>query len=198
MKKADSMEKLTRLYLKEIVCRHGVPVLIILDQDSHFTSRFWISLQEALGRNLDMSIAYHPQTDELICDMTEKIIQIKNCLLIARIRQKSYIDRRAKPLEFEIGNMVLLKVSSWKSVAFWKARKAKVERIHNTFHVLNLKKCLAKGDIVVLVDEIQLDDKLHMIKEAMEVVGREVKQLMQSRIPIIKVRWNLQKGLEFT
>ncbi|GJT94269.1 putative reverse transcriptase domain-containing protein [Tanacetum coccineum] len=59
-KKTDSMEKLTRLYLKEIVCRHGVPVLIISDRDSHFTSRFWRSLQEALGTNLDMSTAYHP------------------------------------------------------------------------------------------------------------------------------------------
>ncbi|GJR73511.1 integrase, catalytic region, zinc finger, CCHC-type containing protein [Tanacetum coccineum] len=57
------MEKLTRLYLKEIVYRHGVPVLIILNRDSHFTSRFWRSLQEALGTNLDMSTIYHPQTD---------------------------------------------------------------------------------------------------------------------------------------
>ncbi|GKF48067.1 reverse transcriptase domain-containing protein, partial [Tanacetum coccineum] len=63
IKKMDSMEKLTRLYLKEIVCRHGVPVLIISDRDSHFTSNFWRSLQKALGTNLDMSTAYHPQTD---------------------------------------------------------------------------------------------------------------------------------------
>ncbi|GKC58493.1 reverse transcriptase domain-containing protein [Tanacetum coccineum] len=60
MKKTDSMEKLTRLYLKEIVCKHGVPVSIISDRDSHFTSRFWKSLQEASGMNLDMSTAYHP------------------------------------------------------------------------------------------------------------------------------------------
>ncbi|GJZ15827.1 reverse transcriptase domain-containing protein, partial [Tanacetum coccineum] len=63
MKKTDNMEKLTRLYLKEIVCRHSVPVSIISDRDRHFMSRFWRSLQEALGTNLDMSIAYHPQTD---------------------------------------------------------------------------------------------------------------------------------------
>ncbi|GKE54395.1 putative reverse transcriptase domain-containing protein [Tanacetum coccineum] len=63
MKKTDSMEKLTQLYLKEIVCRHGVPSSIILDRDSHFKSNFWRSLQEALGTNLDMSTAYHPQTD---------------------------------------------------------------------------------------------------------------------------------------
>nr|GFB38983.1 putative reverse transcriptase domain-containing protein [Tanacetum cinerariifolium] len=130
--------------------------------------------------------------------------------------QKSYIDRRAKPLKFKVGDMVLVKVSPWKGVVrFGKRGKLSpryigpfkilarvspvaymlvlpegLKEIHNTFHVLNLKKCLAEGDIVVLVDEIQLDDKLHMIEEAMEVVDREVKRLKQSQIPIVKVRWN--------
>ncbi|GJT60788.1 putative reverse transcriptase domain-containing protein [Tanacetum coccineum] len=63
MKKTDIIEKLTQLYLKEIVCRHGVPISIILDRDNHFTSRFWRLLQKALGTNLDMSTAYHPQMD---------------------------------------------------------------------------------------------------------------------------------------
>nr|GEV85159.1 reverse transcriptase domain-containing protein [Tanacetum cinerariifolium] len=63
MKKKDSMEKLTQLYLKEVVCRHGVLVSIISDRDSHFTSRFWKLLQKALGKNLDMSTTYHPQMD---------------------------------------------------------------------------------------------------------------------------------------
>ncbi|GKG14592.1 reverse transcriptase domain-containing protein, partial [Tanacetum coccineum] len=63
IKKTDTMKKLMQLYLKEIVCRHGVPILIISDRDNHFTSRFWRSLQKALGTNLDMSTAYHPQTD---------------------------------------------------------------------------------------------------------------------------------------
>ncbi|GKC07731.1 putative reverse transcriptase domain-containing protein [Tanacetum coccineum] len=267
------MEKLTRLYLKEIVCRHGVPVSIILDRDSHFTSRFWRSLQEALGTNLDMSTAYHPQMDdqserriqtledmlrpcvidfgsswdrplplaespvcwsevgdsqltgpELIRDMTEKIIKIKNRLLTACSHQKSYADKRAKLLEFEVGDMVLLKVSPWKgAVRFGKRRKLspryigpfkilarvgpvaytlelpeELKGIHSTFHVSNLKKCLAEGDVVVLMDEIQLDDKLHMIEEPVEVVDREVKRLKQSRIPIVKVRWNSQRGPEFT
>ncbi|GKF40426.1 reverse transcriptase domain-containing protein, partial [Tanacetum coccineum] len=59
----DEMEKLARLYVKEVVSRHGVPVLIISDRDSRFTSRFWQSLQKALGTQLNMSTAYHPQTD---------------------------------------------------------------------------------------------------------------------------------------
>ncbi|GJR48312.1 hypothetical protein Tco_1316415 [Tanacetum coccineum] len=70
--------------------------------------------------------------------------------------------------------------------------------IHSTFHVSNLKRCLVEGDIVVSMDEIQLDDKMHMIEEPVEVVDREVKRLKQSRIPIVKVCWNSQRGPEFT
>ncbi|GJS80639.1 putative reverse transcriptase domain-containing protein [Tanacetum coccineum] len=71
------------------------------------------------------------------------------------------------------------------------------ERDSYTFHVLNLKKCLAEGDIIILMEEIQLDDKLHMIEEPAEIVDREVKRLKQSRIPIVKVRWKSQRGPEF-
>ncbi|GKE25754.1 putative reverse transcriptase domain-containing protein [Tanacetum coccineum] len=151
---------------------------------------------------------------KLIRETTEKIIQIKNSLLVAHSRQKSYADRRTKLLEFEVGDMVLLKVSPWKgAVHFGKRGKfspcyigpfkilsrvglvaytlelpEELKGIHSTFHVSNLKKCLAEGDIVVPMDEIQLDDKLHMIEEPVKVVDREVKQLKLSRIPIVKVR----------
>nr|GEV90925.1 putative reverse transcriptase domain-containing protein [Tanacetum cinerariifolium] len=156
--------------------------------------------------------------------MTEKIVQIKNRLLAVRSRQKSYADKRAKPLEFEFGDMVLLKVSLWKGVVrFRKHEKLspryigpfkilarvglvaytlelpeELEGIHIMFHVSNLMKCLAEGDVVIPVDEIQLDDKLRMIEEPVEVVDREVKRLRKSRIPIVKVRWNSQRGLEYT
>ncbi|GJW95452.1 putative reverse transcriptase domain-containing protein [Tanacetum coccineum] len=238
MKKTDGMEKLTQLYLKEIVCRHGVPISIILDRDNHFTSRFCRSLQKALGTNLDMSTAYHPQMDgqrsplaeflynnsyhasikaalyealygrkcrsrvcwsevgdsqltgpELIRETTEKIVQIKNRLLTARSRQKSYADRRSKPLEFEVWDMVLLKILARVGpVAYTLELPAELKGIHSTFHVSNLKKCLAKGDIIIPIDEIQLDDKLHMIEEPMEIVDQKVKRLKQSHIPIVKVR----------
>ncbi|GJY20798.1 putative ribonuclease H-like domain-containing protein [Tanacetum coccineum] len=161
---------------------------------------------------------------ELIRDTTEKIVHIKNRLLTARSRQKSYADRRLKPLEFEVGDMVLLKVSPWKgAVRFRKREKLspryirpfkivarvgliaytlelpeELKGIHSTFHVSNLKKCLAEGDVVVPMEEIQLDDKLHMIEEPVEIVDKEVKRLKQSRIPIVKVRWNSQRGPEFT
>nr|GEY79348.1 putative reverse transcriptase domain-containing protein [Tanacetum cinerariifolium] len=110
---------------------------------------------------------------ELIRDTTEKIVQIKNRLLAARSREKSYADKRAK-------------VSPWKGVV--RFRKHRKLRIHSTFHVLNLKKCLAEGDVVIPLDKIQLDDKLHMIEEPVEVVDIEVKRLRQSQIPIVKVR----------
>nr|GEZ36184.1 hypothetical protein [Tanacetum cinerariifolium] len=130
---------------------------------------------------------------ELILEITEKIVQIKNRLLTTRSRQKSYVDRRAKPLEFEVRDMVLLKVSSWKGVVHFRKRKKLSPRYTGIFRIL-----ARVGDIVVSMDEIQLDDKLHMIGEQVEIVDREVKQLKQSRIPIVKVRWNSQRGPEFT
>nr|GEV84905.1 ribonuclease H-like domain, reverse transcriptase, RNA-dependent DNA polymerase [Tanacetum cinerariifolium] len=126
MKKMDSKEKLTRLYLKQIVCRHGVPVLIISNQGPFkILARFG-------------PIAYTLELPE------------------------------------------------------------ELKGIHSTFHVSNHKRCLTKGDVLVPTDEIQFDDKLHMIEEQVKVVDREVKRLKQSRIPIVKVCWNSQRGPEFT
>nr|GEX49343.1 putative reverse transcriptase domain-containing protein [Tanacetum cinerariifolium] len=99
------------------------------------------------------------------------------------------------PLEFKVGDMVLLKILARVGlVAYMLELRKELKGIHSTFHVSNLKKCLADGDIVVLMDEIQLDDKFHMIEEPVEVVDREVKRLKQSQIPIVKVRWNSQRG----
>ncbi|GJU25535.1 putative reverse transcriptase domain-containing protein [Tanacetum coccineum] len=156
----DTLEKLTRHYLKEVVSKHGVPVSIISDHDGKFTSHLLKSLNKALGTRLDMSTAYHPETDdqkfsynnsyhtrikaapfealygrkcrspicwaevgdsqltspEIIHKTTEKIVQIKSRIQAARDRQKSYADARRKPLEFQVGDKVLLKVSPWKGV----------------------------------------------------------------------------------
>nr|GFC15764.1 putative reverse transcriptase domain-containing protein [Tanacetum cinerariifolium] len=78
-KKTDSIEKLAELYLKEIVCKHGVPVSVISDRDSLFTSRFWVFLQKALGTQLDLSTAYHPETD----GQSERTIQTLEDMLRA-------------------------------------------------------------------------------------------------------------------
>ncbi|GJS50547.1 putative reverse transcriptase domain-containing protein [Tanacetum coccineum] len=255
----DSMEKLTRQYLKEVVSRHGVPVSIISDRDSRFTSHFWQSLQKALGTRLDMSTDYHPQTDgqsertiqtledmlracildfgkgwvkhlplltgpEIIHETTEKIVKIKSRIQVARDRQKSYADVRRKPLEFQVGDKVMLKVSPWKGVIrFGKRGKLnpryigpfkiiakvgtvayrlelpeKLSRVHSTFHISNLKKCLADEPLAIPLEEIQIDEKLYFIEEPVEIMDREVKHLKQSRIPIVKVCWNSRRGPEFT
>nr|GFB10724.1 hypothetical protein [Tanacetum cinerariifolium] len=107
--------------------------------------------------------------------MTEMIVQIKNRLLAARSRQKSYADVRRKPLEFEVGNRVMLKVSPWKGVIRF-----------------------ADGELVIPLDEVRIDDRLHFIKEPVEIMDREVKQLKQCWIPIVKVRWNSKRVPEYT
>nr|GEX93798.1 putative reverse transcriptase domain-containing protein [Tanacetum cinerariifolium] len=281
-----------------MIARHGVPVSIISDRDSYFTSRFWKSLQKALGTRLDLSTDYHPETDgqskrtiqkledmlracaldfggnwdthlplvefsynnsyhssikctpfealygrrcrtpiawtevgegkllgpEIVQETTDKIVQIKERLKVARDRQKSYADKRQKPLEFSVGDKVLLKVSPRKGVVcFGKRSKLSpryvgpfeiVERIgpvayrlrlpqelvgvHDTFHVSNLKKCLADVNFHVPLDKVKVDNKLHFVEEPIEILDREVKKLKQRWIPIVKVHWNSRRGPEFT
>ncbi|GKE96288.1 hypothetical protein Tco_1581143 [Tanacetum coccineum] len=110
----------------------------------------------------------------MIRETTEMIVQIKNRLLAARSRQKSYAGGRRKPLEFEL------------------------QGVHNTFHNSNLKKCLSDEDLIIPLDEVRIDAKLHFIEEPIEIMDREVKQLKKIRIPIVKVRWNSSRGLEYT
>ncbi|GKA58576.1 putative reverse transcriptase domain-containing protein [Tanacetum coccineum] len=266
-------EKLARIYINEIVARHGVPVSIILDRDGRFASYLWQSLQKALGTRLDMSTAYHPQTDgqsertiqtledmlracvmdfrgswdthlplvespmmwvevgesrligpEIVQETTKKILQIRKRLVTARDRQKKYADRRRKPLEFKVGDRVLLKVSPWKGVVrFGKKGKLapryvgpfeivehvgpvayrlrlpqELSCVHDVFHVSNLKKCLAESDVQVPLEEIKVDDKLYFVEEPVEIVDRQVKKLKRSWIPIVKVRWDSRRGAEFT
>nr|GEV08929.1 putative reverse transcriptase domain-containing protein [Tanacetum cinerariifolium] len=233
MREDDTLEKLTRQYLKEVVAKHGVPVSIIFDRDGKFTSHFWKSLNKALGTRFNMSTAYHPETDgqsertiqtledmlsscvldfgkdrqltgpEIIHETTEKIVQIKSRIQAARDRQKSYADVRRKPLEFQVGDKVMLKVSPWKgvirfgkrgklnpryigpfkisarvgTVAYRLELSEQLSRFHSTFHVSKLKKCMADEPLAIPLDEIQVDDKLNFIEEPVEIMKREVKRL---------------------
>ncbi|GKA79304.1 putative reverse transcriptase domain-containing protein [Tanacetum coccineum] len=216
-RETNSMETLTRLYIK----------------DSHFTSRFWQSMQSALGTQLDMSTAYHPrQMDkvkepskhsktcfepvieatpfealygrncqspvcwaevgdvqltgpEIIYETTKKIVQIRQRLQVASDRQRSYANVRRKPLEFQVGDRVMLKVIG--PVAYKLELLEELSNVHSTFHVSNLKKCLSDESLVIPIKELRLDDKLNFVEEPIEIMDQEVKQLRQSRIPIVKV-----------
>nr|GFA85614.1 putative reverse transcriptase domain-containing protein [Tanacetum cinerariifolium] len=213
------MDKLARIYLKEVVTRHGIPVSIISNRDPStlwskvsFT-RCWTEVGEAqvLG-------------PELIQETTMKIVQIKQRMQAARDRQKSYADLKRKSMEFQVGDKVMLKVSPWKGVVrFGKRGKLNpryvgpfkvlervgdvaykldlpeyLSRVHNTFHVSNLKKCHADEPLAVSLDGLHFDDKLHFVEKPVKIMDREVKQLKRSRIPLVKVRWNSKRGPEFT
>ncbi|GJW95361.1 putative reverse transcriptase domain-containing protein, partial [Tanacetum coccineum] len=258
MRETGSMEKLARMYLKE-----------------------------ALGTNLDMSTAYHPQTDgqsertiqtledmlracvidfvngwvrhlplvefsysnsyhasikaapfealygqkcrspvcwaevgqvqltdpEMVQETIEKVIQIKQRMQAARDRQKSYADLKRKPMEFQVRDRVMLKVSLWKwvvnfgkrgklnpryvgpfkvlekigTVAYKLELPQELSRVHNTFHVSNLKKCYSDEPLAVPLEGLHMDDKLRFVEEPVEIMDREVKRLKESRIPIVKV-----------
>nr|GFC11752.1 putative reverse transcriptase domain-containing protein [Tanacetum cinerariifolium] len=131
----------------------------------------------------------------------------------ARDRQKSYADLKRKPIEFQVRDKVMLKVSPWKEVVrFGKRGKLnpryvgpfkvskrigdvaykldlpeEMSRVHNTFRVSNLKKCHANEPLAVPLDGLHFDDKLQFVEEPMEILDREVKRLKRSRIPLVKV-----------
>ncbi|GJY43119.1 putative reverse transcriptase domain-containing protein [Tanacetum coccineum] len=268
MRETDSMEKLARMYLKEVVTRHGIPISIICDRDPRFASNFWRSLQKALGTNMDMSTAYHPQTDgqsertiqnledmlracvidfgtgwvrhlplvefsynnsyhasikgapfealygrkcrspvcwaeigqvqlTVVFETTEKVIQIKQRMQAAHDRQKSYAELKRKPMEFQVGDRVMLKVSHWKGVVRFGKRGKLNPRYVGPFKVLE-KKCYSDEPLVVPLEGLHMDDKLRFVEEPVDIIDREVKRLKQSRIPIVKVRWNSRRSLEFT
>ncbi|GJY36240.1 putative reverse transcriptase domain-containing protein [Tanacetum coccineum] len=298
MRETNPMEKMARMYLKEVVTRHGIPVSIICDRNPRFASNFWRSFQKDLGTNLDMSTAYHPQTNwqskrtiqtledmlracainfgkgwvkhlslvefsynnsyhasikaapfealygqkchspvcwaevgqvqltgpEIVQETTKKIIQIKQRMQVARDRKKSYADLKSKSMDFQVEDKVMLKFSPWKgvvrfgkrgklnpryvgpfkvfkkvgSIAYKLKLPEELSRVHNTFHVSNLKKCYADEPLAILLDGLHFDDKLQFIEESVKIMDREVKQLRQRRVLIVKIRWNFRRGPEFT
>ncbi|GJX38572.1 putative reverse transcriptase domain-containing protein [Tanacetum coccineum] len=234
----DPLDKLARLYLNRIVARHGIPASIICDRDGRFTSNFWRSFQKALGTDICMSTAYHPETD----GQSERTIQTLEDMLRACVidfgkgwvkhlplaefsynnsyhasikaapyealygrkcrspvcwaedRQKSYADRKRKPMEFEVGDRVMLKVSPWKGVV----RLGKRGKLNPRYVVSNLKKCYCCEPLVMPLKGVHVNDTLQFVEEPVEIMEREIKRLKRSRIPLVKVRWNSRRGPEFT
>ena len=298
MKETYSMDRLARLYVDEIVSLHGVPLSIVSDRDSRFTSRFWQSFQKAMGTRLNLSTAYHPQTDgqsertiqtledmlracvidfggcwddhlplmefsynnsyhtsiqaapfealygrkcrtpvcwsdigenqltgpQLVQETTDKVLQIRERLKTARDRQKSYADVRRKPLEFNIGDKVLLKVSPWKGVVrFGKKGKLsprfvgpfeiikrigpvayqlqlpeEMSGVHDVFHVSNLRKCLADESLTMPLKDVHINEKLKFVEEPLQIEDRQKKHLKRKTLILVKVKWNSKRGPEYT
>ncbi|KAD6796699.1 hypothetical protein E3N88_07595 [Mikania micrantha] len=293
-----SSEKLSKLFVKEIVARHGVPLSIVSDRDTRFTSRFWKIFHEQMGMRLCLSTAYHPQTDgqtertiqtledmlracvidfggnwddhlplvefsynnsyhasigmppyEMLYGrrcrtplcwgevgqkdmgskpdvelMANKLAQVRARLKASQDRLKSYADKRRRPIEFNVGDRVLLKVSPWKGLIRFRkrgklspryigwfkilARIGKVayrlelpdelSSIHPTFHVSHLRKCLVDETSHVLYDEIEIDDKLNYVEEPVVILDRDEKRLRNKTIKMVKVQWKHRKGSEAT
>nr|GEZ03655.1 putative reverse transcriptase domain-containing protein [Tanacetum cinerariifolium] len=137
---------------------------------------------------------------ELIQETTKKIMLIKQRIQAAQDRQKSYTNLKQKPMEFEVGDMVMLKVSPWKGVVRFGKLELPQEfsRVHHTLHVSNLKKCYADEPLVMSLEGIHVNDRLQFVEEPVEIMEQEIKRLKRSRIPLVKVRWNSMRGLEFT
>nr|GEU54876.1 putative reverse transcriptase domain-containing protein [Tanacetum cinerariifolium] len=159
--------------------RQGYHQLRVMDEDipkTTFRTRFWQSMQSALGTQLDMSTAYHPQTD----GQSKRTIQTLEDMLRSRVIDLEKILKRIGP------------------VAYTPELPEELSNIHNTFYISNLKKCLSDESPVIPMKELRLDDKLNFMEKPVEIMDRQVKQLRQNHIPIVKVRWNSKRVPKFT
>ncbi|GJU76835.1 putative reverse transcriptase domain-containing protein [Tanacetum coccineum] len=210
------MDRLARLYLNEIVARHGVPILIISDRDSRFTSRFWQSMQEALGTRLDMNFkrswdvhlplvefSYNNNYHSSMRCSPFKALYGRKCrspIMWAEIGEGQLIGpelvNKGKLAPRIVGPFEIIKKVGL--VAYKLDLPEELDDVHDTFHVSNLKKCLADPTLQVPLDEIQVDAKLNFMEEPVEILEREFKKLKRSRIAIVKVRWNSKRGPKFT
>ncbi|GJT08985.1 putative reverse transcriptase domain-containing protein [Tanacetum coccineum] len=243
-----STERLAKLYIDEIVARHGVPVLIILDRYGRFTShgqseRTIQTLEDMLrvyviefGSNWDVHLSlaefsynnsYHSSIrcapfealygrkyrspilwaeigessligPKLVQETTDKVVLIKEKLKAARDRQKSYADNRCKPLEFKVGDRPFEILERISPVAYRLKLPEELSSVHDTFHVSNLKKCLADANLHVLLDEIKINKTLRFVEELVEIMNREVRSLKRSKISLVKVHWKSKRGPEYT
>ncbi|GKB56156.1 putative reverse transcriptase domain-containing protein [Tanacetum coccineum] len=236
IRETDSMEKLVRMYLKEVVMRHGIPVSIICNRDPRFASNFWRSLQKALSTNLDMSIAYHPQIMEKreeiinsqgyasvvikaapfdvlysrsrspVCWAEVGQVQLTGQKMVQETTEKSYaqsftLERGRTFWQTGAGKLNPRYVGPFKvlekigTVAYKLELPQELSRVHNTFHVSNLKKCYSDEPLAVPLEGLHVDDKLRFVEEPIEIMDREVKWLKQSCIPIVKVAFRFRLSI---
>nr|GEY06043.1 reverse transcriptase domain-containing protein [Tanacetum cinerariifolium] len=191
IKETDPMDKSARLYLKEVVTRHRIPLSIICDHDLSYHASIKASPFEALyGRKCRSPVCWVEVRDtqltspELIHETTEKIIQIKQRIQATRDRRKSYakVRQEVKPRYIEPFK-VLAQVGT---VAYKLELPQQLSRFHNTFHVSNLKKCLSDEPLEISLDEIHINEKLRFVEEPLEIMDREVKRLSKAAFPSSK------------
>ncbi|GKD26732.1 putative reverse transcriptase domain-containing protein, partial [Tanacetum coccineum] len=177
--------------------------LVEFSYNNSYHTRIKVASFEALyGRKCRSPICWTEVGDSqltgprIIHETTKNIIQINNRIQAARDRHKSYADVRRKPLEFQVGDKVMLKVSPWKglihfgkrekmdpryigpfrvlakvgTVAYRLEQSQQLSKVHSTFHVSNLKKCLSDEALIIPLEEIQIDEKLHFIEEPVEIM----------------------------
>ncbi|GJW21860.1 putative reverse transcriptase domain-containing protein [Tanacetum coccineum] len=197
MRETDPMDKLARMYLKEVFTRHGIPLSIICDRDPRFVSNFWRSLQNALGTSLDMSTAYHPQTD----GQSERTIQtLKDMLRACAIDfEKGWVNHL--PLvEFSYNNSyhASIKAVPFEALYSLKCRSPVCWAEVGEVQLTGPEICHADEPLAVPLDGLHFDDKLQFVREPVKIMDHEVKRLKRSRIPLVNVRWNSRRGPEFT
>ncbi|KAJ9541386.1 hypothetical protein OSB04_027892 [Centaurea solstitialis] len=229
IQESSTAEQLAKIYVNEVVSRHGVPVSIISDRDLSLEYRdatvrdaVW---EEVSNPNLLGEVGQRVLgSTEVVQRTTEDIQRIRERLRTAQSRQKSYAVKRRSDLEFQVGDRVLLKVSPWKGVIRFRkrgklgpryigpftilARVGKVAyrlelpailgQIHSTFHVSQLRKCLADETAHIPLDDIQVDESLNYVERPVAVLDRKVRRLRSKEIGIVKVQWQHRKGSEWT
>ncbi|KAL7592126.1 hypothetical protein Lser_V15G32651 [Lactuca serriola] len=218
MCETTSVEKYTQVYLDETVAKHGVPLKITSDRDSSFTSDSWASMQCELRSCVTLSTIYYPQTDghnvlggpEMIQDTIDKIQIERGRMKAAQDRQKSYAVKRRRPIELQVDEFVMLKVSPWKGIMRFR-KKGKlspifigpfkiIQRIgkqayhlelledftgiHDVFHVSYLRKCLSIYDETVPLFEVKLDNKLRYVEEYEEIVNERTTELRNKEMEL--------------
>ncbi|GJZ37834.1 hypothetical protein Tco_0584025 [Tanacetum coccineum] len=229
--------KLARINIDKIIARNGILTLedimrscVIDFGGSYHLSILCAPFEVLYGKKCRSPVLWAEIREssltglELVKEMIDKVVLVKEKPKIERDRQKSYVDYRRKPLEFEVGDCVLLKLTPWKGVVRFRKKGKLAPRyvgpfeilkriglvayrlrlpkelnsVHDTFHVLNIKKCLADANLHVSLNEIKIDKTLCSVKEPIEIIDREVNRLKRSIIPLVKVRWNSKHGPEFT
>ena len=161
---------------------------------------------------------------DLVESANERIELIRARLKAAQDRQKSYADKRRKPIEFQVGDLVLLKVSPWKGiihyckhgklsprfvgpfkiikrvgpVAYQLQLREEMSGIHDVFHISNLRKCLTDENLIMPLKDIQVNEKLKFTEQPMRIEDRKIKKLKKKLIALVKIKWDSKRGPEYT